>query len=453
MKHLHIIWFMLLLPACHHSMETWPSDENGQEVAMYMKARSISETPSPSYSYRFFIFDSENKMTHYDVNPNGSNAENMHLKLPPGNYTGYCVTNATESEYWEHPDNPAPEETYLKAQATKTSHEEARDYLLGKSAFTVEADKPNRATFNLQRKVSRLKVIIEQIPEWLNDLKINVSNIPQKMNLTGRFQGNYTVSKAITPPDENGVSETDLLLFPPEKTAGLSLSSDEMVFTSDEHPIDSISPNRITEIKIIFQTPPDLANVDITSQIINWETPDRKEEDWEIDLPPGPCTGSGNGINLVHNGDFEGSFVNGVPEHWKLDASNNTTPKTAALETKNVQEGKQAVRIEGKTYIYQDIPVEGGRCYQLHLWIDAPDQDAKWRCWGTWKQGSKDLNSELIRSPEYEKATSGYIDAYEGKLFRAPSTANKLRIEVRNYGEPVSGKGLFIDGVRVEAVD
>lgn len=32
-------------------------------------------------------------------------------------------------------------------------------------------------------------------------------------------------------------------------------------------------------------------------------------------------------------------------------------------------------------------------------------------------------------------------------------TPTKLRVEIRNYMDPVEGKGLYVDAIRVEAVD
>ena len=52
-----------------------------------------------------------------------------------------------------------------------------------------------------------------------------------------------------------------------------------------------------------------------------------------------------------------------------------------------------------------------------------------------------------------EKTYLSLIDAYAGKVFRAPADATKLRVEIRNYMDPVEGKGLYVDAIRVEAVD
>lgn len=454
MKHFMILIAMLITASCHHTMEPWPSDSDRQEVAMYVRTRSLSGITTTPSAYQFFIYDKEkNKVSQYNVNPEKSNNNLLHVKLFPGNYTGYCVTNAEESNCWEYADNLPPEQIYLKSQKTKSGHEEARDHLIGTTTFSVGENIENNAVFDLNRKVGMLKVIIENIPEWLTDLKINLANVPQKMSLTGEFNGDYTVIKDITLPDEKGTSETNILVFPPKTKAILTLSSEEMVFITPEHSIESILPNRVTEIKAIFQEPAESINVDITTRLVEWDDPIIQELDWNVEMPQGACTGTGNGTNLVLNGSFENGFSEGAPDNWTLDAASKDYPKTAVSVSSPVQEGNKAIRIEGKTYIYQDIPIIGGQCYQLNLFVNAPDSDAKWKYWGTWMKNSTALNSDLIRSSSYEQATNGYIDTYNGKIFRAPINATKLRIEVRNYNDPVTGKGIYIDQTSVQMVN
>ncbi|MDE7374524.1 MAG: hypothetical protein K2M86_04265, partial [Odoribacter sp.] len=74
-------------------------------------------------------------------------------------------------------------------------------------------------------------------------------------------------------------------------------------------------------------------------------------------------------------------------------------------------------------------------------------------CYSTWQKGSTKLPSEQLQSTSYEGQTDGYTDFYAGKIFRAPSDANKLRIEVRNYNDPASAQGIYVDAVSVQAVD
>ncbi len=125
-----------------------------------------------------------------------------------------------------------------------------------------------------------------------------------------------------------------------------------------------------------------------------------------------------------------------------------------SLVTSPVLEGQKAARIEGKTYLYQDIEVTAGECYQLHLFVNSPSDEMKWRYWSTWMAGATTLNSEAIRTSSYRYRTEGYEDVYAGNIFKAPANATKLRIEVRNYSAlTVTQEGLYIDAVRIEKVE
>ena len=451
MKHFWIWLTMPIMWACQQTMEPWQTEQEGQEVSMYVRTRGLSGITSSPSAYQFFILNKANEtFTRYQINPSSQ----MQLKLVAGDYIGYCVTGGDEEEDWIFEEQLSAEEIFLKAQKNSKSHEEAKDHLLGKQEFSITDSNPEPVIFDLERKVSMLRVHIENIPEWVTDLQINLSNVAAKMNLVGTYAESYTVTKDITLP-ENGNSITSLLVFPPleENIASLTLSSNSLVFITPEHPIDSILPNRITEIKAVFLDPLVSYAVNFTNRIVDWDSTIIYEEDWTIDAPLPPCEGHGNGIELVANGELEELFVDNIPPHWTLDASNKETIKTVHAITTPVYNGDQAVLIEGKTYIYQDIPVIGGNCYQLHLYINAPNDDAKWKCYSTWYKGSTKLTSNLIQSSDYEGKTEGYIDFYQGKVFRAPAEATKLRIEIRNYNDPIPGEGIYMDAVSVQAVD
>lgn len=455
MKYFIILGLAITLLACQRSMEAWPSDSDRQEVAMYIRTRSLSGITSSPTAYQFLIFNKEDaRFTRFNTNPDPENRTQAYLKLFPGHYTGYCLTGGEDENSWTFEAGSPPEKIFLKAQKNSKSHDEAKDHLLGVQEFTVNETNDEPIVFDLNRKVGMLKVRIENIPEWMTDLQINLSNVSKQMNLYGEYSGSYTVTKNITLP-ENGISETDLLVFPPkeEGQASLSLVSNSLVFITPEHPIASIQANRITEITAIFQEPAATYQVSFTSRLVEWEMPALREEDWEIELPEKACTGTGNGTELVQNGSFEEGFVENAPVHWMLDASSKDYPKNTRAVTSPVQEGNQAVLIEGKTYLYQDIPITGGKCYQLHLYLNAPHSNARWKCYSTWRKGSTTLTSGQLQSSGYESKTDGYIDFYEGKVFRAPADANKLRIEIRNYNDPDAGQDIYVDAVSVQAVD
>ena len=98
MKRMIYILAVVMAVGCHRSMAPWPGDGDKQDVAMYVRTRSLSGiTASPSV-YQFFVYDQvHSSMSRYSVNPEKEDNNVLHLKLFPGTYTGYCLTNAEES--------------------------------------------------------------------------------------------------------------------------------------------------------------------------------------------------------------------------------------------------------------------------------------------------------------------------------------------------------------------
>ncbi len=435
---------MLLTGACHHSMDSWPSDSDRQDVAMHFRTRSLSGINSLPPTYQFFIYDnSTNTVSRHFVNSTDPGGQ-LNLKLFPGSYTGYCITYADEQDTWEYTDNSAPDQILLQIKG------EAKDYCLGMADFEVSKSGGN-ATFELVRKVAMLKVIIENIPEWLTDLQINLTNLQDKMNLLGTYSGQASLTKDIIPADEDGTSVTSLLLFPPQGQANLTLSSNSLVFVTPVHTIENLQANHITELRAVFNNDMNKPTIDIIAETIDWDQEIFQESDWNIDLPEGPCEGQGNGNNLLKNGGFENGFTNNIPTDWKLD--NGGASKQVVQVTSPTCEGNHAVRLEGKTYLYQDIPVTGGTCYQLKMFVNAPNENVKWRYWCTWMQGSTNLNSDAIRSSSYQYQTEGYTNVFGDQIFRAPANATKLRMEIRAYLDTTTSEGLYVDDVSVEVVN
>ena len=145
-----------------------------------------------------------------------------------------------------------------------------------------------------------------------------------------------------------------------------------------------------------------------------------------------------------------------IPREWLLNSAGDN--KKVELVSNHVYKGNYAAQLRGVTYMYQDIPVEGGKCYQLKMHVSAPNPEVKWRYWCTWMEGSTALSgfSDPIRSSSYQYQTEGYIDAMEGMIVRAPANATRIRMEIRTYsGTPITGEGLFglyVDEISVERV-
>lgn len=317
MKHSLFILMLFVAGACHHAMDSWPTDGDKLEVAMYLQTKGLSA--GSSSNYQLFVYDeSKQQMSRYSVSTDPQDNNLLHAKLFPGTYTGYCVTNAEETGSWEYAENNPPAKTYLKAQRSSTGKEEAKDYLLGESRFQVTADQSNHTVFDLERKVGMLRIHIGNIPEWLNDLEIHLTHAPAKMNLLGEYSTeDYTIVKKITPPLQ-GKSTTTLLLFPPKTPSVLTLTSASFAFTTPERTINSILANKVTEITANFRNPEDLTALDISTSQSDWDPESLSEEEWSLELPASPCQGEGNGHNLLINGSFEEGFTDNRPIGWKL---------------------------------------------------------------------------------------------------------------------------------------
>ena len=70
MKRMIYILAVVMAVGCHRSMAPWPGDGDKQDVAMYVRTRSLSGiTASPSV-YQFFVYDQvHSSMSRYSVNP------------------------------------------------------------------------------------------------------------------------------------------------------------------------------------------------------------------------------------------------------------------------------------------------------------------------------------------------------------------------------------------------
>ena len=441
--------------ACHHETEPWNESAKEKEVAMYVRTSPSTSTRPPA-GFQLFLFDSQNQLTAYSIPSSGISQDNpFQVEIPEGRYTGYCIANSDEPDAWEYTAGSTPSKVFISLQQNASFRQEAGDYLLGKSEFTVGSKNTEPILFDVERKVGCVRVIIENIPDWMNDLHIRIANIPQKMNLLGKYSGEtVTVTKAANQPDKTGHSVTNILVFPPVKSSTLTLAYKAGVASENTpaHTIDSILSNRITEVRAIFGSPENTRQIEFSTKISEWDETIIREEDWYIQLPEVPCEGKGNGINLVQNGSFEQGNDDEIPPGWKLDGGGSD--RKVNLITSPVLDGKKAVRLGGKTYLYQDIEVTAGECYQLHLFVNSPSDEIKWRHWGTWMAGTANLNSEAIRSSSYRYRTEGYEDVYAGNIFKAPAGATKLRIEIRSYSTlTATQEGLFIDSIRVEKVE
>lgn len=454
MKWIMVVFCVLITAACQSDPDSWSEEGQEKEIAVLVRAGSGVRLTSEQVGYQLIVYDLQKKESgFYEINAASGSASQFKWKLLPGTYSGFCMMNAADQAVWEYSSAKAPEQIYVKLRKKEDKYVETEDYLLGHADFTVAEEGQDAVVFDLERKVAQLKVSIENIPEEMKDLAIHLSAVSEKMNLLGEYtEETRTVTKSAELAVA-GSSVTSLLVFPTKGDGELTLSYKvgNISYTTPAHAVHALAANRITEIKAVFGSSSEEGNVDFETNTGDWEKLVRYEDDWYIDIPE-VCDGSGNGVNLVENGSFEGENPEGIPSGWKLDAGGGD--KKVVLVQDPVYEGQKAVRLEGKTYLYQDVSVTVGQCYQLRMYANSTSSDVKWRYWCTWMSGSSSLPSEELRSSSYHYATDGYSDVLENGIFRAPPGATKLRMEIRTYtAAATSGVGLYVDAVAVELVE
>ena len=447
-----IVIFVWIAWGCQHEPEPWT--EEGRGTPVFVRAgNGINQLP-PVTGYQVFVYDEKTRETgFYECNLVGTSGDRFNLELPSGTYTGFCMVNVEDKAVREYSKTKTPGQIFIRLKQAEEGYCETKDYLLGQTDFTIQEDKQEEVVFDLERKVARLRVIIENVPPEMNDLMLHVTSIPEKMNLLGEYTENVQTVVKRAERAQEGVSTTSLFLFPARGNCGLSFSykMGATSYTTSVHELSALLANRITEIRVVLGRPGEGDFADFQVNIKGWDEKVISDKDWYIDIPAA-CKGKGNGVNLVRNGSFEEGKWEGLPLGWNLGTGG--ADRQAIRVGSPVLEGKKAVCLEGKTYLYQDIPVRGDACYQFQLYANSPSEEVKWRWWCTWMSGTTNLPSEDIRTSEYHYQTQGYMDVFRNQIFRSPATANKLRLEVRTYTPTLmSGIGLYVDAVRVELVE
>lgn len=448
---------MIGIGSCRRDMEDWHETEENQDVALYVRAAGEGHARLAVSGYQVFLYDKENKQTtRHEIRPDGSDDGRFTLGISPGNFSGFCLANLADNSLLDYEASSVPKNIFVSlVKGENGTYQETEDYFLGNRDFVIDENTKDPIVFDLQRKVAQLRVKVENIPVWMNRLAVNVASIPVQMNLEGSYsEETGVVSKELVLSAGNNRSDISLLLFPPREKCSMELvyEVEGISYTTPAHVIDTLQANRITEIQIIFRSSENPQLIDFYTNVLDWEEDIFRQDDWYIDVPGDVCKGEGNGVNLLKNGGFEEGNADTIPVNWKLDAGG--ADKKVVLTGTTVLSGKRAARLEGKTYLYQDVPVLAGSCYQLKMHVNALSETVKWRYWCTWMAGSKALASEEIRSSSYNYQTQGYQDVFEGKVFKAPAGATKLRMEIRSYTSPwTPGEGLYVDGVSVELVE
>lgn len=451
-----------MLWACSKSMDAWVDERTKQEVPLVVRSGDGTGDFVPE-RYHLFAHDAVRGETELcDVVASADDALQFVWSFFPADYSGHCVVNVTDPSLLEYSRQSAPADIHVLLGRNGADYAEAGDYLLGQERFTVtEGGSASVVLFDMHRKVAKLRVNVESIPTGVTDMAIHVAGVPQKMNLLGTYASTTcTVTKAAAEA-VNGVSSTELLLYPTTNgSVMLSYQLGGTTYTTQPRTLSQLEANRITELRAIFGVEKVVTAFEMRMR--DWNDTILHEDDWYVELPPEACSGAGNGTNLLQNGGFENGWAVATgmtvetPEGWRVDASGKDRRLVSVNDP--VHGGTKAVRLERKTYFYQDVSVMAGRCYQLRMHVRADSPMVKWKAWSAWKkQGGSNSStpSEGLQSSSEQTQTNGYIDVYEGGIFRAPADAVKLRVEVRTYitDTITPNLGLYVDDVSVELVE
>ena len=265
---------------------------------------------------------------------------------------------------------------------------------------------------------------MNSIPEDITDVNLELSFVPVAINFTGNTTSSGTIIKPI-----NKTGQAELLTFPTKKG--------EVLLSITYH------TENTTKRKII----PFTEAIDTNkSTRINCNFPE---------LPEGGI--QGNGINLLQNGDFE-SWNNPEqePDNWHFykDGKDSTAIK---ITGEKVHSKNQAVFLQGKTYLYQDVDIKPGKRYEIKMHVNAPSSSFPWKYYCYWRKSKSTAlpaeNNKAIQAQSYLKQTNGWETKFHG-IYTAPEDAKLLRIEIRTYWKEIPPEeGIYIDDFSVELVE
>lgn len=417
---------------------------------------------------QIFIFDPQGNSCMEFAEPDVAALNQRSITLPYGTYRIIIVSNLTTPDEIGFPENPRFQDVQLFLRTNSGLPDQASDLFIGESQVTIDDTFTGTVTLTLMRRVGMIRLILENIPSNAQQIRWSVKNVPQHLNLEG-IAGSETVTLThVTAPASGDRSSTnELLLFPGSSRPEIRIDwqCDSLSYSAGIVASDYIYANKITVVKGTFPTEQVEEEMAFSISSQAWEST-VVDGGW-FDLVPTQNPDGGIIANLLHNGDFElweagtngaGDPVLGVvPSFWKFYASGTTgSDKIACRVEQTTTPGAYAVRLEGKSCLYQDIAVTPGKSYRISLPVYSPNSSTRWRYYSSWRQsasvGGLSEESAPLQTTSYLGVNDHYTNVYAGKTFTAPAGATLLRIEVRSYDPRVAGEGLYIDNVVAEEI-
>ncbi len=373
-----------------------------------------------------FAIDRDNRVVRHEAFETEDIHENtVHTTLPFGRYRLALVANVPDKNIII-PENGAPlEDLLLSLPYEENIYQEADDISTVLQSISITENKNSLPPIQLFQRTGKLQVSLHLIPEKVSDLNLELSCIPSSISFSGSATNTFGI---ITKPfDAQG--QATIRTFPTKKgEAALSITYHQ--------------GNTLKRKIIPFSEAID------TNQVVHVDCnfPELSEGGLQ-----------GNGKNLLQNGDFEQwSYPTKEPDHWHFykDGKDSVTLKITGPQARN----GQAVYLQGKTYLYQDVAIKSGQRYEIKMHVNAPSGTFPWKYYCYWRKNKSTAlpaeNNKPIQAQSYQKRTDGWVNVFYGKSFTAPEGAKILRIEIRTYGKEITPEeGIYIDDFSVELVE
>lgn len=420
-----IIFGLLLLFSCNRDEKI-----TGKETELVFQSYTFGNASlhSPAFNtLDLFAIDRDNRIVRHEHFTREDLHDNtLQANLPLGRYRVACIANCPDISF---NTGETLENMILYLPKNGNTFEEANDILTALQSVNISENKEATFVIRLSRRVARLQIVLKSIPEDVEDLNFELSFVPSAVNFTGMNTNTFgTITKPFSREADQG--SVELLTFPAKKGEA-ALSVTYRTGNDEKHKIipflNSIDTNRITRIE------------------------------WEFfRLEEGGL--HGNGENLLENGGFETwKDIVKEPNEWHFFKDGRDSMATRVDEDK-AHSGRQAAFLQGKTYLYQDIPVESLKRYEIKMHVNAPSTAFSWKYYCHWKKNKSTAlpaeNNKPIQAQNYLKQTNGWVNVFNGKSFVAPFGANYLRVEIRTYGKEIlPGEGIYIDDFSVELVE
>ncbi len=396
----------------------------GQEIYVSLGCKAVEEFSVDRL--HLFAIDRDNRIVrHATFSAADIHTNTLCTPLPLGRYRLALVANVPEENVMVPESEETLEHLYITLPREGEINREANDVFTVLQSVSITENKDSLPPIYLVRRTGMLQVTLDDIPEGLSSLNLELSFIPSAVNFSGSVVNTFgTITKPL-----NRQGPTTLRTFPAKKgEATLSVTYRE---------------EGVVKRKII----PFQAAID-TNQIVLVHSNFSK-------LTEGGM--QGNGKNLLRNGDFETwNTPKREPDKWHFYKDGKDSV-IIPVSGQNAHSG-QAAYLQGKTYLYQDVEIQAGQRYEIKMHVHAPSNSFPWKYYCYWRKSKGTAlpaeNNKPIQAQSYLKRTEGWINVFRGKSFTAPEGAKLLRVEIRTYGKEISpDEGIYIDDFSVERVE